>query len=66
MGNDAVKRRLQFVHPEPIGFNTTDWPELGIETIVISNVIIGGKSVGTIFLPLFINSGLYMADLISW
>jgi hypothetical protein len=43
VGNDAAKLSISFVDPESMGFNTTAWPELGIETIVIGKVLIGGN-----------------------
>jgi hypothetical protein len=43
VGNDAAKLSIEFVEPESLGFNTTAWPEQGIETIVIGKVLIGSK-----------------------
>ncbi|KAH6646899.1 hypothetical protein BKA67DRAFT_580859 [Truncatella angustata] len=45
VGNDAAKLSIEFVEPESMGFNTTAWPDLGIETIVIGKVLIGDYSV---------------------
>ncbi|KAI2831841.1 hypothetical protein CBS147343_456 [Aspergillus niger] len=44
VGNDAAKLSIEFVEPEALGFNTTAWPELGIETIVIGKIVIGNYS----------------------
>ncbi|PWY73190.1 phloretin hydrolase [Aspergillus sclerotioniger CBS 115572] len=44
VGNDAAKLSIEFVEPTSLGFNTTAWPELGIETIVIGKVMIGNYS----------------------
>ncbi|PYH94059.1 hypothetical protein BO71DRAFT_450329 [Aspergillus ellipticus CBS 707.79] len=38
VGQDAAKLSIEFVEPESLGFNTTAWPEQGIETIVIGKV----------------------------
>ena len=43
VGNDAAKLNIEFVDPSSMGFNTTAWPELDIETIVIGKVLIGGE-----------------------
>lgn len=43
VGQDAAKLSIEFVQPESLGFNTTAWPEQGIETIVIGKVMIGSK-----------------------
>ncbi|KAM0310607.1 hypothetical protein ACHAO8_007973, partial [Botrytis cinerea] len=45
VGNDAAKLSIEFVDPSSMGFNTTAWPELDIETIVIGKVLIGDYSV---------------------
>ncbi|KAM0148266.1 hypothetical protein ACHAQE_009905 [Botrytis cinerea] len=45
VGNDAAKLNIEFVDPSSMGFNTTAWPELDIETIVIGKVLIGDYSV---------------------
>ncbi|KAF9771860.1 hypothetical protein IL306_010478 [Fusarium sp. DS 682] len=45
VGNDAAKLSISFVDPKTLGFNTTIWPELGIETIVIGKAFIGDYSV---------------------
>ncbi|KAK6838804.1 hypothetical protein RU639_000655 [Aspergillus parasiticus] len=42
VGNDASQLSIQFVDPASVGFNTTAWPELGIETIVVGKIRIGG------------------------
>ncbi|KAF4820815.1 Phloretin hydrolase [Colletotrichum tropicale] len=43
VGNDAAKLSIQFIEPESMGFNTSAWPELGIETVVVGKLFIGGK-----------------------
>lgn len=43
VGNSAAKLSIEFVDPESLGFNTTAFPEQGIETIVIGKVLIGSK-----------------------
>ncbi|KAJ0385754.1 hypothetical protein COL922a_005743 [Colletotrichum nupharicola] len=42
VGNDAAKLSIQFIEPESIGFNTSVWPELSIETVVVGKLFIGG------------------------
>ncbi|KAI8274614.1 hypothetical protein K4K60_009522 [Colletotrichum sp. SAR11_57] len=44
VGNDAAKLSIQFIEPESIGFNTSAWPELGIETVVVGKLFIGDYS----------------------
>ncbi|CAI7570994.1 unnamed protein product [Penicillium bialowiezense] len=44
VGNSAAKLSIEFVDPESLGFNTTAFPEQGIETIVIGKVLIGNYS----------------------
>ncbi|KAK1846665.1 hypothetical protein CCHR01_10703 [Colletotrichum chrysophilum] len=44
VGNDAAKLSIQFIEPESIGFNTSVWPELGIETVVVGKLFIGDYS----------------------
>ncbi|KAK8177199.1 hypothetical protein IWX90DRAFT_11245 [Phyllosticta citrichinensis] len=45
VGNDAAKLSISFIEPSSLGFDTTAWPELGIETIVVAQLYIGDHSV---------------------
>ncbi|KAK7532261.1 phloretin hydrolase [Phyllosticta citribraziliensis] len=44
VGNDAAKLSISFVEPSSLGFNTTAWPELGIETVVVAQLYNGDYS----------------------
>lgn len=58
VGNDAAKLSIQFIEPESMGFNMSAWPELGIETVVVGKLFIGGKSTSVFF---FLSSFLLLS-----